>query len=257
MSGDPQDLTTLGDPVPDQVVQERAWQAMRDRAPGPVQDTPFWRLYAPIALAPRLVLGQLGQSLDGRIATETGHSHYLNGVEGLVHLHRLRALVDAVVVGVGTVQADNPRLTVRRVEGANPVRVVIDPGGRMPGASAVLTDGAAPTLVIHAESSRPPPGIDGIPLPAAAGVIDPHAIVAALAARGLRRLLIEGGACTVSGFLAAGALDRLHVCVAPLLIGSGLSGVVLPAVARLDQALRPPAAVYALGPDVLFDLDLG
>src|ERR1700754_3479338 len=79
-----------------------------------------------------MVVGQLGQSLDGRIATETGHSHYVNGPSGLAHLHRLRALVDAVVVGVGTALADDPQLTVRRVSGPQPARVVIDPNGRLP-----------------------------------------------------------------------------------------------------------------------------
>ena len=219
-------------------------------------DSAFQRLYAPVAGAASLVLGQLGQSLDGRIATETGHSHYLNGREGLLHLHRLRALADAVVVGVGTVLADNPRLTVRHVPGPNPVRVVIDPGGRMGGCVHLATDRAAPTLVLHAASAGPPPGLEGIALARRDGMFAPRDIVAALAARGLRRLLIEGGARTVSAFLAAGALHRLHVCVAPLLIGSGLPGLTLPPVARLDDALRPPAAVYRLGPDVLFDLDL-
>ena len=239
------------------VAQHPEWQALLARAPGPASGSPFWRLYAPVAFGPCMVLGQLGQSLDGRIATETGHSHYVNGTEGLVHLHRLRALVDAVVVGVGTVIADDPRLTVRRVEGPNPVRVVIDPNGRMPEGAALRAGGAGSTLVVHAETRAAPPGLDGVALPADNGVIDPRAIVAALAARGLRRLLIEGGARTVSAFLAAGVLSRLHVCVAPLVIGSGLPGLVLPAVARLDQALRPPAAVYAMGQDVLFDLDLG
>ena len=67
-----------------------------------------------------MVVGQIGQSLDGRIATATGHSQYINGAAGLAHLHRLRALVDAVVVGVGTAIADDPQLTVRRVAG--PIR---------------------------------------------------------------------------------------------------------------------------------------
>lgn len=216
----------------------------------------FHRLYEPIATASSLVLGQLGQSLDGRIATCAGHSHYINGPEALVHLHRLRALVDAVVVGVGTVQADNPRLTVRRVPGPNPVRVVIDPDGRMDRTAHAATDRAAPTLLVHGPSAQPPPGVGGIVLSRSDGGFAPHDIVAALARRGLRRLLIEGGARTVSSFLGAGALDRLHVCVAPLLIGSGLPGLTLPPVARLDQALRPPANVYRLGADVLFDLDL-
>ncbi|MBC7801118.1 MAG: dihydrofolate reductase family protein [Gemmatimonadaceae bacterium] len=225
-------------------------------APDAMADDVFRRLYRPIASAASIVVGQLGQSLDGRIATETGHSHYLNGTEGLLHLHRLRALVDAVVVGIGTVQADNPRLTVRRVRGPNPVRVVIDPDGRMDSAANLATDGAAPTLVIHAPTSRPPPGIEGVALTRSGRGFAPQDIVAALAERGLRRLLIEGGARTVSAFLAAGALHRLHVCVAPLLIGSGLPGLTLPPVATLDDALRPPAEIYQLGADVLFDLDL-
>jgi len=79
-----------------------------------------------------VAVGQIGQSLDGRVATETGHSHYINGPAGLAHLHRLRALVDAVVVGVGTALADDPQLTVRRVTGPQPARVVIDAGGRLP-----------------------------------------------------------------------------------------------------------------------------
>ena len=78
-----------------------------------------------------VVVGQCGQSIDARIATASGHSHYINGAEGLAHLHRLRALVDAVVVGVGTALADDPQLTVRRVAGPNPARVVIDPNGRL------------------------------------------------------------------------------------------------------------------------------
>lgn len=214
-------------------------------------------LYGPVAAAPSLILGQLGQSLDGRIATSTGDSHYVNGPEALVHLHRLRALVDAVVVGVGTVQADDPRLTVRLVAGPNPARVVIDPNGRMSPGAQVATDGAASTWVVHTASAQAPPGVGGIVLARGADGFAPGDIVAALAARGLRRLLVEGGARTVSTFLAAGALQRLHVCVAPLLIGSGLPGLTLPAIARLDEARRPAAAVYRLGTDVLFDLDLG
>src|SRR6516165_7264301 len=79
-----------------------------------------------------VLVGQCGQSIDARIATSTGHSHYINGEAGLAHLHRLRSLVDAVVIGVGTAIADDPLLTVRRVEGPNPARVIVDPTGRLP-----------------------------------------------------------------------------------------------------------------------------
>ena len=187
-------------------------------------------------------------------------------------MHRLRALVDAVVVGAGTVAADNPRLTVRDVEGENPVRVVLDPHGRLSPDRAVFCDGAAGTLVIRlaGEARGEPPSelFDGdlLELPAAApdrhgtdGGGDgfaPAMVLEVLRARGLRRILVEGGGITVSRFLDAGTLTRLHVTVAPMLIGSGRHALTLPPIASLEQALRPPCRLFRLGDDVLFDLDL-
>jgi riboflavin biosynthesis pyrimidine reductase len=83
-----------------------------------------------------VVVGQFGQSIDARIATVTGHSRYINGPAGLAHLHRLRALVDAVLIGVSTAIADDPQLTVRRVAGPSPARVILDPKGRLPPGAA-------------------------------------------------------------------------------------------------------------------------
>src|SRR5262249_46258615 len=149
-----------------------------------------------------LVVGQIGQSLDGRAATATGHSHYINGAEGLDHLHRLRALMDAVVVGVGTALADDPLLTVRRVAGPNPARVVIDPNGRLPAAARALRDDGVRRLVITAEGAgaRLPAGIECVALPVSQGRLDPRDVLTGLAARGLRRILIEGGPGTVARF---------------------------------------------------------
>ena len=87
-----------------------------------------------------VVVGQIGQSIDGRIATVTGHSKYINGPAGLAHLHRLRALVDAVLIGIGTAVADDPLLTVRRCAGPSPARIVLDPRGRLSPAAKVLND---------------------------------------------------------------------------------------------------------------------
>ncbi len=214
---------------------------------------------APVALGGRtFVIGQLGQSLDGRIATVSGHSHYVTGAESRVHLHRLRALVDAVLVGAGTVAADDPQLTVRHAEGRNPVRVVLDPNARLPADRTVFADEAAPTLHLtcsdtahdqrpHAEHLFMPPGNPGLA---------PRAILDALAARGLRRVLVEGGGLTVSRFLEAGVLDRLHVVVAPMLIGSGRPAVTLPEIATLDTALRPACASQPMGADMFYDLAL-
>jgi diaminohydroxyphosphoribosylaminopyrimidine deaminase/5-amino-6-(5-phosphoribosylamino)uracil reductase len=205
-----------------------------------------------------VIVGQLGQSLDGRIATETGHSKYINGPAGLEHLHRLRALVDTVIVGVGTAVADNPQLTVRRVAGPHPVRVVIDPKGRLSADARLFADNGVRRVVITAQGSRcaPPRGVEIIALPAVGGHIDPSAILAALAGSGLRRVLVEGGANTISRFLVAGCLDRLHVTVAPIILGGGGPGLILPALERADDAKRMPVRVYRVGDDVLFDCDL-
>ena len=106
-------------------------------------------LYLPLTRGPDFVIGQLGQSLDGRIATVSGRSQYITGPEDIRRLHRLRALVDAVILGAGTVAQDDPRLTVREVEGENPVRVVLDPDGRLGEDRRVFSDRAARTLVVR------------------------------------------------------------------------------------------------------------
>ena len=205
-----------------------------------------------------MAIGQLGQSLDGRVATPTGHSHYINGPAGLNHLHRLRALVDAVVIGIGTALADDPQLTVRRVTGPHPVRVVIDPNGRLPANARLLAADGVRRITLTANGARPslPQGVEMVELPASGGQIAPSTILAALKERGLNRILIEGGADTVSRFLAAGCLDRLHVVVAPIVLGSGRVGLSLPPIERADQALRAPMHVHRLDDEVLFDCDL-
>jgi diaminohydroxyphosphoribosylaminopyrimidine deaminase/5-amino-6-(5-phosphoribosylamino)uracil reductase len=205
-----------------------------------------------------VIVGQIGQSLDGRIATESGHSKYINGPAGLVHLHRLRALMDAVVVGVGTAIADDPLLTVRRVAGPQPARVVIDPKGRLGAAARMFADNGVRRVLITEQGTRcaPPSGVEIVALPAADGQLAPSAILAALAGCGMRRILIEGGANTVSRFLSAGCLDRLHVMVAPIILGAGGPGLIMPSLERADQALRMPMRVHKIGDDVLFDCDL-
>lgn len=228
-------------------------------APAPDRDAAMmFDLYLPLCAtaADSLVVAQMGQSLDGYVATADGDACYVTGEADRAHLHCLRALVDAVIVGAGTVTADDPRLTVRAVEGEQPVRVVLARDGTLDPAAHVVADGAGPTLVVHAEDAHPVSG-DGLALATdAEGFFDPYTLLDALAARGLRRVLVEGGGRTVSRFLGAGALDRVHVTVAPLLIGGGRRGIDLPPAASIGAALRPPARRFVLGEDVLFDLDL-
>lgn len=204
------------------------------------------------------MIAQLGQSLDGRIATVTGESRWINGPCALDHLHGIRARVDGVLVGIGTVIADNPQLTVRRVPGGSPARIVLDPRGRVPFDCRCLAPAAERRILVRGESGHPvPPGVEEIVVPAVGGRLPPAAILAALRAAGLWRILVEGGSHTISSFIEAGCVDRLHVLVAPMIIGSGKAALETTPIAALDRALRPATRIFALADgDVLFDCDL-
>lgn len=243
-----------------------AWTALlaaRDGAPAP-RDGPLAALFAPL-LAPAAapdgcrVVGRLAQTLDGRIATATGSSQWIGGRGDILHTHRLRALCHALVIGAGTVRHDDPRLTTREVPGPDPVRVVIDTERRLSAEYGVFR-GGPPTLLACAGDA---PGSDRhgtaevLRLPrAAAGGIAPQALLRALAARGLTRIFVEGGGLTVSRFLAAGCLDRLHVTVAPVLLGSGIPAFTLPEVPRIADGLRFSWKVHEIPPDILLDIPL-
>jgi GTP cyclohydrolase II len=219
--------------------------------------------YGPlVAAGSQLVVAQLGQSLDGFIAARTGDACFVTGEADRTHLHRLRALVDAVVVGVGTVVADDPRLTVRYVSGPNPVRVVLDPQARAPRDAGVLVGDDAPTMWVVQDDDRAPaspaPHVEVVRLPCEGPdrTFAPCDVLAALASRGLGRVLVEGGGVTVSRFLAAGVIDRLMVTTAPLLVGDGVPGLRFEGPDRLADALRAPSRRFVLGDDTCLELDL-
>jgi len=174
------------------------------------------------------------------------------------HLHRLRALCSAVLVGAGTVASDDPQLTVRHVDGDNPVRVVLDPNARLDPRRRVFTDGLARTLVVHAHGvAAPAPGTaEVLRVPTENGRLRLDVLLRELNARGLWSVLVEGGGATVSSFLEAGLLDRLHLAIAPLITGDGRPGLTLAARDRIAECVRPAHRVFTMGSDVLFDCDL-
>lgn len=235
---------------------QAGWSAAPE-CPAPLR--PSLDLYLPLLPTdPRqtLVVAHLGQSLDGFIATGRGDSCFVNGPENIRHLHRLRALCDAVLVGAETVAADNPRLTTRLVPGDNPVRVVLDPRRRLGADRRVFQEPDAPTLLVCADAlaGAPPCGrAETLAVPLANGRLRLDILVERLRARGLRRLFVEGGGLTVSAFLDAGLLDRLHIALSPLLIGQGRRGLCLPPSDALSDCLRPACRIFRLGGDILFD----
>lgn len=259
-------ITLVPAPEGDIVVRN---EAPRGWVPGRAELTPqgaeMLDLYMPLVVGPRAgeyVLAHLAQSLDGRVATGNGKSQFISAHHDLVHTHRLRALFDAVLVGASTVQHDNPRLTTRMCDGPNPVRVVLDPRGRLRDGFRLFED-APQTLVIRGKTRgrhRAPPRGDTVSIIELQcdddGRLPIDAVLETLRTRGLHRIFIEGGGVTVSNFLTAQALDRLHIAVAPMIIGSGRPGFTLPDIDDLNEALRFRARHFSMGPDILFDCPL-
>ncbi len=218
----------------------------------------IFQLYLPFcAGAAEIAVAHLGQSLDGKIATVNGASHYVTGSQDILHNHRMRALFDAVIVGSATVQHDDPQLTVRHCAGDNPVRVVIDTERRLTDKYKLFQDEAARTILICAEDrvgDRTKHGAaEVLGVPRIASGLSPRTLRGVLATRGWQRLFVEGGGITVSRFLEAKCLDRLQVTVSPMIIGSGRAAITLPEVASLADGLRPETRRFDFGDDVMFE----
>jgi len=175
---------------------------------------------------------KLGLSLDGRIATRTGASRWVTGPDARARVHALRAASDAVAVGIGTVLADDPRLTVRDAplaeKGGSPTRVVFDTKLRTPlNSRLVQTAGETPTIVLtssdapfDAEEELKSRAVEVMRIAVSAeGRVDVHAALVALAERGVVTLMVEGGAELAGSFLQGRMTDELHAFIAPILLG--------------------------------------
>ena len=202
---------------------------------------------------------KLAASLDGRIATSTGESRWITGEQSSAYVHRLRDEHDAVLVGAGTVRADDPELTCRRRRGRNPLRVVLDGRLRSPLGARVFRTEVAPTLVFT--SARAPQrkvaqlrarGVEVMILGESAHLAWPE-VLRELGRRGLLSVLVEGGADVAAQALASRSVDRLLLFLAPVLIGADGRPVVGPlGVRQLAEAIRlPPLRVRRFAGDLL------
>ncbi len=212
-----------------------------------------------------LVAVHYAQTIDGRLATRTGDSRWISGDESLVLAHRLRTSHDAVLVGAGTVAADDPRLTARLVDGPSPVRVILDSKLRLSTRANVVTDGAAPTILattdlapVERRRAFARPGVEVLVLPSTLdGRVDLGSLLGELGKRGMKTVLVEGGARLITAMIREGRVSRLVVSIAPRVLGTGIEAVGDLDILRLRDALSFRRASFSqLGPDVIFEGEL-
>ena len=208
------------------------------------EEISFLKLYLPYCFLSQLAkkrkravtIAHFAQSLDGKIATNSGASQWIGNEENLIHAHRMRALCDAIIIGKNTLVNDAPKLTVRRVEGENPMRVVI--GSPKSDFSSLMDCCSDPILVIGKEASDQNGQIRYHCLNANEGKIESADILKCLYEQGLKTVFIEGGSITTSNFLNDKAIDILQLHFSPSIFGSGKQGIELPEIKRVDESIR-------------------
>ncbi len=208
----------------------------------PKELLPFIRLYIPLLMANKLqplrpfIMSHFAQSLDGKICTPTGKSKWISNEENLNHSHRLRAMVDAVMVGGGTIKADKPNLTVRRVEGKNPKRLFWC--NSLDDYTPYKVAETFTILIANKDKIKSKPqGIDHFisytnnhnPIPE---------VLTKLKNYGINSIFIEGGSNTLSNFHEAHLIDLIQIHIAPIIFGSGKSAFEMPPIDEVSDSLH-------------------
>ncbi len=206
---------------------------------------------------------KFAQTMDGRIATCTGHSRWISSPPALTLAHRLRSTHDAILVGIGTVLKDDPELTVRRVKGRNPLRVVVDAGLRIPMGAKLLRNQEEARTVLAVTARAPQKkiqqvlrsGIDILHVPEdVQSRVDLAELFLLLGRKGITSVLVEGGAGVITSVLQERLADRIVVVVAPKILGNGIEAVGDLNIRNMEEAIGLTwRKVFRRGEDMVFD----
>jgi diaminohydroxyphosphoribosylaminopyrimidine deaminase/5-amino-6-(5-phosphoribosylamino)uracil reductase len=190
------------------------------------------------------------QTLDGKIATNTGNSKWIGNTDNLHHAHRMRALSDGVLIGANTLRCDKPALTVRYVEGPNPAKIVVG-NSVNEFESLIQNDGKVIFLTSHVNGCIR--GVENVIIASDNGHIEPNNILKELFKLGITSLYIEGGAVTASSFLTGKCIDSLQLFLAPRIFGSGIPNFSLPEISEINEAVSFSDALFQpMGNGILF-----
>jgi diaminohydroxyphosphoribosylaminopyrimidine deaminase / 5-amino-6-(5-phosphoribosylamino)uracil reductase len=203
------------------------------------------------------------QTLDGRIATKSGDSQWISSETSRKYVHSLRAINDSIMVGAGTVTADNPQLTVRHVKGKNPLRIIVDSKLRIPIKSSVLTDGNSHQTIIATTSNASSGKVTAIKKLGAEvlvvkkgrdGRVSLSSLLKELGKREIMSVLVEGGSGIVTSLLKANLVDKMIIPIAPKIIGKGLEAIGDLNINKINKAIKFSSfKTMKKGNDIIFE----
>ena len=200
----------------------------------------------------RVFIGQIGQSLDAKIALNNGNSHYINEKESITYLHCLRSISDGVLVGVNTIIKDNPLLTTRKIKGQNPTRLIIDPSLKLTNKYKIFKDKKTNIIFTTSNKTKNLNNTTIVKLPKKDFTLGVYKF---LKKSSLRYILIEGGPTTLSHFIEQNLINYMQFIISPTLIGSGINSVKLKPITNLKKAIRRKSNFAKLGKEIVATLD--
>lgn len=200
----------------------------------------------------RVFIGQIGQSLDAKIALNNGNSHYINEKESITYLHCLRSISDGVLVGVNTIIKDNPLLTTRKIKGQNPTRLIVDPSLKLTNKYKIFKDKNTNIVFTTSNKTKNLNNTTIVKLPKKDFTLGVYKF---LKKSSLKYILIEGGPTTLSHFIEHNLINYMQFIISPTLIGSGINSVKLKPITNLKKAIRRKSNFARLGKEIVATLD--
>ena len=201
----------------------------------------------------KLVIAQIGQSIDGRIALNNGNSHYINNPKSIIYLHCLRSISDAIIVGSNTIKKDNPLLTTRKIKGTNPKRIIIDGSLSLNNKYKIFNDGNENIIFTKSNKNIRLNNSTIIRLKEKNFTKN---FITQIKKLKYKNILVEGGSKTISELINNKYIDILQFMIAPILIGSGINSLNLKEISNLNKAIRPKHNFNELENEIIVNLFL-
>ncbi len=199
----------------------------------------------------KLVIAQIGQSIDGRIALNNGNSHYINNPKSIIYLHCLRSISDAIIVGSNTIKKDDPLLTTRKIKGTNPKRIIIDGSLSLNNKYKIFNDGNE--NIIFTKSNKKI-RLNNSTIIRLKEKNFTKNLIKQLKKLKYKNILVEGGSKTISELINNKYIDILQFMIAPILIGSGINSLNLKEISNLNKAIRPKHNFNELENEIIINL---